>query len=135
MLLDPITFLVVRSRAKAKNLSNSDALKATLLGSVIGGGSATTGLLFADRSIKQKAQNLRAAVSEPKDPSSCMDKLIGSLNDLVDCDGTEKIDEKELAEARKAFSAIVKKLSINAEEKQLIENKIGAVASVKDKSL
>jgi len=84
-MLDPLTFMVVNQRAKSANLNSSETLKATLLGSVAGGGNIAASVFLADRFIKQKIEANKPKKSIQIEPDNCMDNLTSSIEKFLAC--------------------------------------------------
>lgn len=126
MLFDPLTFLIAHRRAKNANLSSSETLKATLLGSVVGRGNVATSVFFADRTIKQKIEATKPVITEP---ASCMDSLISSIETFLTCMEQDKDNAQKLAEYRKVFREVGKHLITSPERKREIEKRLEMITA------
>ena len=126
MLIDLPTFLVAHQRAKKANLSSSETLKATLLGSAIGRGNVATSVFFADRTIKQKIEATKPVITEP---ASCMDSLISSIETFLTCMEQDKDKAQKLAEYRKVFREVGKHLVVSPERKREIEKRLEMITA------
>lgn len=126
MLIDPLTFLIAHRRAKDANLSSSETLKATLLGSAVGGGNVATSVFFADRSIKQKIEASKPVVTEP---ASCMESLISSIEIFLACMEQDEDNAEKLAEYRKIFREVGKHLVASPERKQPLIKRLEVVTA------
>ena len=126
MLIDPLTFLVAHRRAKNANLSSSETLKATLLGSALSGGNTATSVFFADRTIKQKIKATTPIVVEP---ASCMDSLVSSIETFLACMEQDKDNAQKLAEYRKVFREVGKHLVASPERKHEIEKRLEMITA------
>lgn len=121
MLIDPLTFLIAHRRAKNANLSSSETLKATLLGSAVGGGNVATSVFFADRTIKQKIEASKPIVVEPV---ACMDKLISSIETFLSCMEQDRDNAKKLAEYRRLFLEVGKHLVASPAQKKAVMKRL-----------
>jgi hypothetical protein len=126
MFIDPLTFLVAHRRAKDANLSSSETLKATLLGSAVGGGNIATSVFFADHTIKRKIEVSRPIVTEP---ASCMDSLVSSIEIFLACMEQDKDNADKLGEYRKVFRKLGKHLVTSPERKQAIIKRLEMITA------
>ncbi len=121
MFFDPLTYLIVRNRVQKENLDSSEALKATLLGSAVGGGNMATSVFFADRSIRQKARENKPVVIEPV---TCIDNLLASFESFLNCMEKDEANADKLNEFKKIFSEIGKNLVVDEDDKKKIDAKL-----------
>lgn len=133
MIIDPLTFLIAHQRAKNANLSSSETLKATLLGSVVSGGNAATSVFFVDRIIKQKIESTKPSIV---DPANCMNNLVSSIETFLACMEQDKDNAEKLAEYKKVFREVGKHLVATPERKREVEKRLEMITAdpVKAKS-
>lgn len=122
MLIDPVSFLITRRRAQQAGLSSSEAFKASLIGSAIGGSNPGLGIFVADRTIKKKAeQQIAGPIATPVD---CVDRFVDDFEEFIVCMKNDEKNAKKTEQMMSAFRELTKNLSTDKSSKAIINKRL-----------
>ena len=127
MLINPVSFLITRRRAQKAGLPTSEAFKASLIGSALGGGNPGLGIFVADRTIKKKAEQL-SPVPIPT-PVDCVDRFMDDFKEFIVCMKNDEKNAKKTEQMISSFRQLSENISIDKSSKANIKKKLDEIHS------